>query len=168
MTTLWYRPGSRKNVDRTADPYIPRKGAPSVAVCPFCHIICRKKRWYVDEPEAAALLRAGVPSRRCPACRKIVDRFPCGVLTLSGRYLRIHRDEILKIARNEERRARGVNPLERIMEIRAQADRVEVLTTEAKLAQRIGREIHKAYQGVVAYKWSEDADLLRVTWVRDR
>jgi len=167
MTTLRYRPASRKNVDRTADPYIPRKSAPAVAVCPFCHIVCRKKRWHVDEREAAALLRAGVAVRPCPACRKIVDRFPCGVLTLSGRFLRFHRDEILKLARNEERRARGINPLERIMEIRDGDDRVEVLTTEAKLAQRIGREIRKAYQGAVAYKWSEDAGLLRVTWARD-
>ncbi len=167
MATLRYQPASRKNLDRTSDPYIPTKSAESVAVCPFCHIICRKRRWYSDERESAALIRSGAPLRRCPACRKIVDRFPCGVVTLRGRFLRFHREDILKIARNEELRARGTNPLERIMEIRDGDDCVEVLTTEAKLAQRIGREIRKACHGNVSYKWSEDADILRVTWVRD-
>jgi hypothetical protein len=167
MATVRYQPASRKNLDHTADPYIPRKGAPSVGVCPLCHIICRKKRWYEDKDESASLIRSGAPLRRCPACRKIVDGFPSGVLTLRGGFLRFHREEILKIARNEERRARGINPLERIMEVRGGADCVEVLTTDGKLAQRIGREVRKAYQGSVRYKWSEDADLLRVTWSRD-
>jgi hypothetical protein len=43
---------------------------------------------------------------------------------------------------------------------------VEVLTTDEKLAQRIGREIRKAYQGAVSYRWSEDANLVRVNWSR--
>jgi len=167
MTTSRFQPASRKNVDRTADPYIPRKGASDVGVCPDCHAICRKKRWYVDEEEYAALGRSGAVLRRCPACRKIADGFPSGVVTLRGGFLRTHREEILRIARNEENRARGINPLERIMEIREGTDAVELLTTDEKLAQRIGREIGKAYHGTVAYKWSEDANLLRVTWVRD-
>ena len=89
------------------------------------------------------------------------------MLTLRGAFLKFHRDELLKIARNEERRARGINPLERIMEIRDGDRCVELLTTDGKLAQRIGREIRKAYQGSVSFKWSEDADLMRVTWTRD-
>jgi hypothetical protein len=167
MMTARYQPASRKNLDRTADPYIPRKGTPSVGVCPLCHVICRKKRWYLDEVESAALIRSGAPLRRCPACCKIADGFPSGVLILRGAFLLFHRAEILKIARNEERRARGINPLERIMEIRDVDGCVELLTTDGKLAQRIGREIRKAYRGTVAYKWSEDADLVRVTWRRD-
>lgn len=53
------------------------------------------------------------------------------------------------------------------MEIREGDGRVEILTTDEKLAQRIGREIRKAYQGCVSYKWSEDANLVRVDWSRD-
>lgn len=81
--------------------------------------------------------------RRCPACRKIADGFPSGVVTLRGKFLQTHRDEILAIVRNEERRARETNPLERIMATR------------------------KAYQGTVSYKWSEDANLVRVDWSRE-
>lgn len=167
MATTRYEPASRKNVDRTSDPYLPRKAAPSVGVCPTCRVICRKKRWYIDEKEAASLMRTGAPLRRCPACSKIADGFPSGVLTLRGRFLKTHREELVRLARKEEERARGINPLERIMEIRDADSGVELLTTDGKLAQRIGREIRKAYRGAITYKWAEDADLVRVTWTRE-
>ena len=114
MAMILYQPASRKNVDRETDPYKPRKGAPDVGVCPTCHAICRKKRWHLDEKEYASLAVAGALARPCPACRKIADGFPAGVVTLRGAYLRTHRDEILRLVRNEEARARQVNPLERI------------------------------------------------------
>ncbi|OIP33066.1 MAG: hypothetical protein AUK27_11505 [Deltaproteobacteria bacterium CG2_30_66_27] len=72
----------------------------------------------MDEAEYASLVRTSAVMRRCPACRKIADGFPSGVVTLRGEFLRTHRDEILTIVHNEERRARETNPLERIMAIR--------------------------------------------------
>jgi NMD protein affecting ribosome stability and mRNA decay len=167
MVTSRFEPASRKNVDRTRDSYIPRKGSLEVGVCPDCHAISRKKRWYLDEAEYLSLARTGAVLRRCPACRKIADGFPSGVVTLRGKFLQTHRDEILTIVRNEERRARGTNPLERIMAIREMDGSVEILTTDEKLAQRVGREIRKAYQGTVSYKWSEDANFVRVNWSRE-
>jgi NMD protein affecting ribosome stability and mRNA decay len=167
MLTPRFEPASRKNVDRTRDPYIPRKGPLAAGVCPDCHAISRKKRWYLDEAEYVFLARTGAVLRRCPACRKIADGFPSGVVTLCGKFLQTHRDEILAIVRNEERRARETNPLERIMDIRDGGGSVEILTTDEKLAQRIGREIRKAYHGAASYKWSEDANLLRVNWTRE-
>jgi len=53
------------------------------------------------------------------------------------------------------------------MGIRDGDESVEILTTDEKLAQRIGREIRKAYHGTASYKWSKDANLLRVNWSRD-
>jgi hypothetical protein len=53
------------------------------------------------------------------------------------------------------------------MAIREGDGSVEILTTDEKLAQRIGWEVRKAYQGTVTYKWSEDANLVRVNWSRD-
>jgi NMD protein affecting ribosome stability and mRNA decay len=167
MWTSRFEPASRKNIDRTTDPYRPRKAPLEAGICPECHSISRKKRWYMDEAEYVSLANSGAVLRRCPACRKIADGFPSGVLTLRGSFLRTHRDEILSIVRNEERRARGTNPLERIMKIREGDGTVEILTTKEKLAQRIGREIRKAFRGTASYKWSEDASLVRVDWARD-
>ncbi len=171
MARTVYSPASRKNVDRETDPYIPRKSASAVGVCPGCRAIYRNKRWVIDEIALAALTRkgsgSGFASRRCPACRKIEDGFPSGVVTLSGGYLRDHRDDILNLIRNEERRAMGINPLERIIHVEEKGGTLEIATTDEKLAQRIGREVRKACRGTVEYKWSEDSKLLRVNWARE-
>ncbi len=171
MTRALYSPASRKNVDRETDPYIPRKSASAVGICPKCRAIYRNKRWVIDEKEYAARTRKGaaeaVAWARCPACRKIEDGFPAGVVTLRGGYLREHRDEIINLIRNEEKRAMGFNPLERIMHVEDRGETLEIATTNEKLAQRIGREVRKACQGTVEYKRSEDAKLLRVSWARE-
>ena len=164
-----FSPASRKNIDRETDSYIPRKSAPSVGVCPKCHAIRRNKRWHLDEKEYTALARKSGAAvlERCPACRKIADGFPSGVVLLRGGYLREHRDEILKLVRNEEKRAMGINPLERIISVTEENGKMEIATTDEKLAQRIGRELRKACRGTLEYKWSEDSKLLRVNWVRE-
>ncbi|MGE5190008.1 MAG: BCAM0308 family protein [Gemmatimonadota bacterium] len=169
MARTLYSPASRKNVDRETDPYIPRKTASEIGICPKCRAICRNKRWVIDEREFEALTRggAGIAWRRCPACRKIEHGFPSGVVTLSGGYLRGHRDDILNLIRNEDRRAMGFNPLERIISMEDRGDALEIATTDEKLAQRIGREVRKACRGTVEYKWSEDSKLLRVNWARE-
>ena len=59
------------------------------------------------------------------------------------------------------------NPLARIVMLKEDENGFEVSTTGEKLAQRIGREVHKACSGTVEYKWSEDSKLLRVNWVRE-
>jgi hypothetical protein len=164
-----FNPASRKNVDRETDPYLPRKGASAVGACPICHAIRSNKRWHLDEKEYAALTRGRgtAVTERCPACRKIADGFPSGVILLRGAYLREHREEILKLARNEEKRAMGFNPLQRIMSVKEEGGTLEIATTDEKLAQRIGREVRKACRGTVEYKWSEDSKLLRVNWARE-
>lgn len=171
MAKFTYSPAHRKNVTRETDPYIPVRTAPSVAICPRCHGICRNKRWTIDEGEFARLARRrdrGVVQRRCPACRKIADGFPGGVVRLKGAFVREHRREIRNLIRNEEKRAMGINPLSRIIRLTEDEEGFEVSTTGEKLAQRIGREVHKACRGgTLVYKWSEDSKLLRVVWERE-
>jgi NMD protein affecting ribosome stability and mRNA decay len=170
MARFTYSPAHKKNVIRETDPYLPKKSAPAVGVCPECRAICRNKRWYLDEKEFALLTRgkgSDVARRRCPACRKIADGFIAGVVTLRGSFVREHREEIRNLVRNEEKRAMAFNPLARIILLKEDENGFEVSTTAEKLAQRIGREVHKACSGTVEYKWSEDSKLLRVNWVRE-
>lgn len=171
MATLSRRfsPASRKNMDRETDPYIPLKSPSDVGACPECHAVRRNKRWYPGGKELAVLSRkaGSFVLERCPACRKIADGFPSGVVLLRGGFLREHREDILKLVRNEEKRAMGINPLERIISVSDRAGRMEITTTDEKLAQRIGRQVRKACGGTVAYKWSEDSKLLRVDWMRE-
>lgn len=163
-----YNPASfKKKVDVQTDTYLP-KGAPGkMVVCPGCHAVSAGKRWRLDEEAYAKSLRAGVARQEfCPACEKIRDRYPSGQVTLRGAYLAEHREEILRIIANEEKRARGINPLHRIMSISEENGRLEITTTDEKLAQRIGRELRKACGGTVSYGWSHNDKFLRVQWER--
>ena len=148
----------------TTDAYL-GKGAQGVAVCEGCQAVYRNKRWYVG-PEA---LLPGTVSATvvCPACLKIRDNFPGGIVTLAGTYVLPHKREILKLVKNEEDRARGFNPLERVMAIKENGrGSVIITTTNEKLAQRLGRAIKKAFHGEVSYRWSHDNKLVRVDWER--
>ena len=163
-----YNPASfKKKVDVQTDPYLP-KGAPGkMVVCPGCHAVSAGKRWRVDEAGYAKNLRAkAVRQVFCPACEKIRDGYPSGQVTLRGAYLAEHWEEILRIIANEEKRARGLNPLHRIMSISEENGRLEITTTDEKLAQRIGRELRKACGGTVSYGWSHNDKFLRVQWER--
>src|SRR4030067_2790204 len=68
MARFMYSPAHKKNVTRETDPYLPKKTAPSLSICPECRAVCRKQRWYLDEREHALLTRkkgAVTVSRRC-------------------------------------------------------------------------------------------------------
>lgn len=163
-----YNPASfKKKVDTQTDSYLP-KGAPGkVVVCRGCHALSTGKRWILDEAAYAKHLRAGTARQVfCPACEKMRDGYPGGQVTLKGPFLAEHREEILRIIANEEKRARGFNPLHRIMSISDENRRLEITTTDEKLAQRIGRELRKACGGTVAYGWSHNNKFLRVQWER--
>jgi len=157
----------RKSMDSAGDPYLLKMGNSETTVCKRCHAIYYNKRWYLDEElyKRKASLKDTVRIL-CPACLKIKDRFPGGVVTLTGDFLHEHKEEIMNLIRNEEERARGFNPLERIMEVTKKNKGMEITTTNEKLAQRIARSLERAYQGSVEYKWSSGTKLLRAEWER--
>lgn len=163
-----YNPASfKKKVDVETDTYLPKKGAGKTLICPGCHAILTLKRWRLDEPAYAKLLHAGTARQVwCPACQKIRDGYPSGQVTLTGPFLAEHRNEILRLIANEEKRAREKNPLERIMSLSQEQEQVVLTTTDEKLAQRIGRELRKACGGTVTYNWSHNNKFVRVHWER--
>ncbi len=156
----------RKNLAVSRDPYFDRKGQKEVAICKKCGALYRHKRWSFDDPMAT---KPGLEYRKviCPACRKIRDGFPGGIITLRGGFMRARGDQILRLVHNEGTRAKRINPMERIISVRKGRDRVEIQTTSERFAQRIGREIQRAYKGTVAYRWSKVNKFMRVDWYRE-
>jgi NMD protein affecting ribosome stability and mRNA decay len=149
----------------TKDSYLPRGASAKEAVCEGCRAVYRNKRWYAG---TAAGPKAGTATVVCPACLKMRDDFPGGIVTLKGAYVLAHKSDILRLVKNEEERARGFNPLERVMSIRENGrGGIMISTTNEKLAQRLGRAIKKAFHGTVAYGWSHDNKLVRVEWTRE-
>lgn len=157
-----------KKKTASSDSYLPRGSAQRVSLCESCHSVYRHKRWYADH-EMYESVRSDPKTVQtaCPACLKIRDNFPGGIITLKGSYVITHKQDLLNLIRNEEERARGFNPLERVMSVRENGfGKLIVSTTNEKLAQRLGRAIKKAFHGEVSYTWSHDNKLVRVEWER--
>jgi hypothetical protein len=72
----------------------------------------------------------------------------------------------MNILRNTESTAMAKNPLERIMSIKPEGEALIIETTEEKLAEHIGRVLHKSHQGQLDITWSDNHSLCRVTWER--
>lgn len=142
------------------DPYKERHKPPEPAVCPTCGVVFEHGRWHWKARPA------GAQEHPCPACRRTKEQYPAGYVTLEGDFLREHRDELLHLVRNEEKRAKEEHPLERIIDIRQDGDKTLVTTTELHLARRIGDALHHAYQGALEVKYSPDEYLVRVYWSR--
>jgi NMD protein affecting ribosome stability and mRNA decay len=149
------------------DVYLPKEGKDEVAVCTKCRAAFWEKRWFTDEAEAARLT-AGRPVTKvlCPACQRMKDNNPAGVVSFSGDYLLQHENVILNALKNVEAKTRGKNPLARIMEIRQEGSELTVHTTDEKLAEKLGREIYKSHSGRLSFQWSEDESFVRVNWSR--
>lgn len=160
---------TRRNVAEFAahDPYAPRVDPGEVAVCTECHALYQRRHWFYDE-ELYFSYSNQAETRKvlCPACQKIRDHYAEGLVTLRpSAFLTAHKEEILRLVRNEAERAKGINPLERIIEINESAEGIAVTTTNEKMAQRIGRALKSAYQGQTSYQWS-DPKGLTVEWQR--
>lgn len=166
-TTKNYKPSYKKKTIST-DPYLPRGASKKVSVCEKCHAVYSNKRWSI-EPERYDMLMQDpdVTLLVCPACHKMQDDMPGGIVTLRGDYVLPHKQELLRLVKNEEAQARGNNPLERVMSVKENGSgSLVITTTNERLAQRLGRAIKRAFHGEVTYNFSHDNKLARVDWER--
>ena len=152
----------------TKSPYYERRKYPEPTICPSCQLVYHKGHWTTNTLEARNTeSRKSINKELCPACRRISDRLPGGVLYLSGRYLAANGHEIMNIARNQEKQARVSRPLQRIMWMKRNGETLEIATTNFHLARRIGQAIHSAHDGTLDIKYSEGDRFVRVYWSRE-
>ena len=160
-----YTTSYKKKEHPQQDPYMTLRAPKGPAMCRKCQVIYSDKRWRFDEVEACKLAASPRTQKLvCPACQKIRDGYPEGIVTLQWSALKDHEAEIRGLIGNVEARALSVNPLGRVMKIDSQRKDFEVQTTNDRLAQRIGRELVRAFKGKVTYKWAHRDMLVRVTW----
>lgn len=142
------------------DTYKTRGKLPEPTVCRECGVVFHKGRWqWGAHPD-------GAHKTLCPACHRTHDRCPAGYLTLSGAFLAEHRDEILQRVRNLETREKNLHPLRRIMAIDANGSGIQITTTDMQLARSLGEAVHDAYKGELDYRYTDESNILRVTWQR--
>lgn len=128
--------------------------------CPDCHAVFHRGRWSKRATPVAA------PAARCPACRRVRQRFPAGFVALDGEFMQAHRAEILALVRRCEADEASRHVLERIIAVREAPRGVLVTTTGIHLARRIGDALHDAYKGRLRYRYNKADKLLRVYWSR--
>lgn len=109
----------------------------------------------------------GASEATCPACQRIADHVPAGLVTLAGRFLQAHQDEITHLIKNIESREKQAHPLKRIMAIEAQPEGLLISLTDPHLARNIGEALEQAYKGELDYHYQQGEILLRVSWRRD-
>lgn len=162
-----YKPSYKKKTI-TTDPYLPRGASKKVSACEKCHAVYSNKRWSIEPDRYETVMQDPATTLLvCPACQKMKDDLPGGIVTLRGDYVLPHKQELLRLVKNEERQARGDNPLERVMSVKENGSgSLVITTTNERLAQRLGKAIKKAFHGEVAYHFSHDNKLARVDWER--
>jgi hypothetical protein len=147
------------------DPYRQTEKPSEPAVCPDCQATYHRGRWSWEPPEA------GATAHRCPACRRIHDSAPAGLLTLSGAFLASHCEEIMRLVNNTEERIRGDHPLERLIAVDAGegglAGGMELSFTGTHITHAIGKAIEAAFGGTLSAPYGEPGAVLRSHWQRD-
>ena len=146
--------------EREHDVYRTSKKLPDPSACTECRAMYRDGRWQWGHPptDANPVL--------CPACQRVRDRMPAGVVQLVGSFHLEHREEIEGLVRHVEKREVENHPLKRIMNVTEQDETLTVETADADLARAIGDAVHRAYQGELDYHYPGEGDLLRVRWER--
>lgn len=147
----------RAQRDGFPDPYLARHKPPEPSSCPRCGVHFDKGRWQWGwAPE-------GAQPHLCPACRRIEDNLPGGVLTLHDVSPRL-KDQIVGLVRNEEAAENTEHPLNRVIAIDDAEDAIVVRTTDIHLPRRIGEAVKSAYRGTLDMHFDDDGYFARVDW----
>lgn len=138
-------------------------------LCPECGAIWDGERW-VPEPDDE--LRQRLAGRRhstelCPGDLRMEKRQVEGVVTLEGGFLASHREEIANLVTRVAREGRKRNVAARVLRTEEGDGSMVLETTDEHLAERIGKEVEKAFKGALEIKWQKKDTFARVNWRRD-
>ncbi len=143
------------------------KDRPGILICPRCHAISLRKRWFLDEERYQQLrTMPGVQYVICTGCRRIERQEYEGVVQLRSPLLVANKAQALAIIRHEEDRARETNPFSRLASVVDRGDQIDVLTTTYWLAERIGKAFHKSFKGCLELQRLPNERFVRVRWER--
>jgi hypothetical protein len=102
----------------------------------------------------------------CPACKRISDNLPAGIITLKGEFLNNHYTEIENLIYNINRLEKNKHPLERIIKILNEDCIATITTTGIHIARRIGEALLQAFSGEYSFQYGKNEKSIRVSWTR--
>lgn len=139
------------------DPYRRDGKRAGPGCCTGCGAVYLRGRW------SWRVRPYGARAMECPACERIRERTPAGILRLDGE-LGTRRGELLGLVRNVEERERGQHPLERLMVVRERKDGLHVETTGVHLARRIAEALRRSFHEPAQLEFLPHEELVRVRW----
>jgi NMD protein affecting ribosome stability and mRNA decay len=141
------------------DPYKNRSKLRDPTVCPECNAVFSNGRWQWMESRPR-------PSRQelCPACHRIRDHYPAGVVTLAGAFAQEHKTELLDLVRHQEEAEKTKHPLHRLMNIEEKPENITITTTDIHLPKRIGNALRHAYKGRLEIHYADEDYFVRLHW----
>jgi NMD protein affecting ribosome stability and mRNA decay len=129
-------------------------------VCPTCSAVFHKGRW------SWAAAPVGAHETVCPACHRVKDKYPKGLLTLKGTFAVQQSEQVMGVIKNIEKKENKEHPLARIMSIETTPEGLVVSTTDSHLPRQIGEALKHAHHGELAVHYDKDEDFVRVIWTK--
>ena len=112
----------------------------------------------------ARSLRMEGPHAQRQAVHECVPR---GFVHIDGEFSRTHRADIERLMHNEASRARQNNPLQQVLDWQEFRNGALVVNTSTEhFAQRLGRALETAYDGIVRYRFCHQTKVAHVWWSR--
>jgi hypothetical protein len=145
----------RAQQDDILDPYQAQQKPQEPTACPQCKAVYHNGRWQWGQKPADS------HAELCPACRRVNDDLPAGIVTLHGAWARQHKDELIGLARNEEAAEKPEHPLNRIAKIEEMDDGLVISTTDIHLPRRIGEAVRHAFHRHLDLHFDEGGYFLR-------
>ncbi|WP_305907464.1 BCAM0308 family protein [Methylomarinum sp. Ch1-1] len=143
------------------DPYMTRSKPTDPTVCSECGVVFSEGRW-----QWLSAIPESPQHELCPACQRIRDKVPAGILSLSGAFFQQHRDEIMRLVDNKVEEQKAQHPMKRLMAVEDQGENVVITFTDVHLPRGVGEAIERAYDGELDIHYTEEAGIVRVYWQR--
>jgi hypothetical protein len=136
---------------------------PGHCYCPKCGAVGFHKHWYFA-PEQEHILRKDKNASQvlCPGCTKIEQQLYEGEVILANSCFSTLSGEIIALIKHTEGVCWHKNPTAKLAGAVEEEETIHVLTTTKFLAERIGKELQKAFKGNLNVKRTEQ--FVRVYW----
>lgn len=156
-------PGARRDrivQEYQHDTYKLRGKLKEPTVCTECGALFHRGRWTWGNAPADA------DEIICPACMRIRDKYPKGIVTVKGSFKDEQHAQVIGLVKNTEELEKKEHPLSRTMSIESTTDGLVISTTDTHLPRRIGEALKHAYHGELELQYEKGEDFVRVTWTK--
>jgi hypothetical protein len=90
---------------------------------------------------------------------------PAGTISMSGRFVNEHKQEILELVRTAEEGHRSAHPEGHLIDIKEEEDGTVVIKfTSAALARAIGETLYRTYWGELDTTYTDQREKVYITW----